>query len=125
MSALITIQFAVPVGYLPGDYAMLHGNSGSGNIDYDVKKIDMRAIHIAFEISKKLHFQSMAYDFLLNEQRNFEIAEISYTYVDRAVYDCSGFWDANLNWHEGHFWPQYLQLVDALKLPELKQPELK
>lgn len=99
--------------------------SGSGNIDYDVKKVDMRAIQIAFGISKKFHFQSMAYDFLLNEQGNFEIAEISYTYVDKAVYNCSGFWDEDLNWNEGHFWPQYLQLVDALKLPDLKQPELK
>jgi hypothetical protein len=35
MSALITIQFAVPVGYLPGDYAMLHGNGGSGDINWD------------------------------------------------------------------------------------------
>ncbi len=99
--------------------------SGSGNIDYDVNQIDMRAIQIAFEISKKFYFQSMAYDFLLNEKRNFEIAEISYTYVDKAVYDCPGFWDEDLNWHEGHFWPQYLQLMDALKLPDLKQPEIK
>jgi hypothetical protein len=99
--------------------------SGSGNIDYDVKKVDTRAIQIAFQISKKFNFQSMAYDFLLNEQRDFEIAEISYTYVDKAVYDCSGFWDEDLNWTEGHFWPQYLQLMDALKLPGLKQPKLK
>jgi hypothetical protein len=35
MSALITIQFAVPVGHLLGDYVMLHGNSGSGNIDWN------------------------------------------------------------------------------------------
>ena len=35
MSALITIQFVVPAGYSPGDYARLHGNGGSGGIDWD------------------------------------------------------------------------------------------
>lgn len=35
MSVLITIQFAVPVGYSLGDYAMLHGNGGSGDIDWN------------------------------------------------------------------------------------------
>lgn len=35
MSALITIEFAVPVGYNDGDYAKLHGNGGSGDIDWN------------------------------------------------------------------------------------------
>jgi len=35
MSSLIKLQFAVPVGYQEGDYAKLHGNSGSGAIDWD------------------------------------------------------------------------------------------
>jgi glutathione synthase/RimK-type ligase-like ATP-grasp enzyme len=99
--------------------------SGSGLIDYDKSGIDRRSIEIAFTISNKLRFQSMAYDFLLNEKKELEICEISYTYVDKAVYDCPGFWDKNLDWHEGHFWPQYCQLVDALKLPNLKQPNMK
>jgi len=99
--------------------------SGSGNIDYDINKIDLRSIDIAFNISKKLNFQSMAYDFLTNETKDLEICEISYTYVDYAIYDCPGFWDRNLNWHEGHYWPQYCQLVDTLRGVDLKQPDLK
>lgn len=35
MSALITIQFCVPIGHQSGDYAMLHGNGGAGDIDWD------------------------------------------------------------------------------------------
>lgn len=35
MSALIIIQFVVPVGYEPGDYARLHGNNGEGDIDWN------------------------------------------------------------------------------------------
>ncbi len=34
-TARITISFAVPVGYTSGDYTYLHGNDGSGSIDYD------------------------------------------------------------------------------------------
>ena len=98
--------------------------SGSGRIDYDVNEIDLRSVEIAFDISNKLNFQSMAYDFLFNGRKELEISEVSYTYVDTAVYNCPGFWDKNLRWHEGHYWPQYCQLVDALELPDLKQPQL-
>lgn len=35
MSAVITIDSIVPVGYEDGDYARLHGNGGSGNIDWN------------------------------------------------------------------------------------------
>jgi len=35
MTALITVQFVVPAGHVPGDYARLHGNGGSGDIDWD------------------------------------------------------------------------------------------
>jgi len=35
MSGLITIQFAVPVGYEDGDYARLHGDGASGTIDWN------------------------------------------------------------------------------------------
>ena len=35
MSAIITIQFTVPIGHEAGDYAFLHGNGGSGDIDWD------------------------------------------------------------------------------------------
>lgn len=98
--------------------------SGSGLINYETDKIDKRAIEITFKISEELNFQSMSYDFLINEDKELEICEISYTYVDYAVYNCAGFWDRDLVWHEGHFWPQYCQLVDALGLPDLRQPLL-
>jgi hypothetical protein len=35
MSAIITIEFVVPLGYQPGDYAQLYGDSGSGDINWD------------------------------------------------------------------------------------------
>jgi glutathione synthase/RimK-type ligase-like ATP-grasp enzyme len=99
-------------------------SSGSGRIDHDVNKIDIKFVEKAFEVSSAMKFQSMAYDFLYAENGCVAFCEISYTYVDSVVYDCPGYWDSSLNWHEGHFWPQYCQLVDTLKLPDLRQPEL-
>lgn len=98
--------------------------SGSGRIDYDQSKIDPRCLEIALEVSRKMGFQSMAYDFLVNERGEPEFCEVSYTYVSRAVYDCPGYWDRDLGWHEGHHWPEHLHLADALGMPDLKMPEL-
>jgi hypothetical protein len=66
----------------------------------------------------------MAYDFLKNGNGDVQICEISYTFVDTAVYRCPGYWDEDMNWHAGHYWPQYCQLMDTLQLPDLKQPEI-
>ena len=66
----------------------------------------------------------MAYDFLINENREPEFCEISYTYLSRAIYNCPGYWDMEMNWHEGHWWPEHLHLIDTLGFPNLKVPEL-
>ena len=100
-------------------------SSGSGNFDVTPEKVDIKHVKIALEISKKMGFQSMAYDFLYDKESNSRFCEISYTYVDWMVQSCPGYWDSNLNWHEGHYWPQYFQLMDALNMPDLKQPEMK
>jgi len=99
-------------------------SSGSGKIDYNEEEIDMTFIKIALDISNKMKFQSIAYDFLCDENGNPAISEISYTYMDVPVKNCSGYWDSKLKWHEGHYWPQYFHLMDALNLPDLKQPEM-
>lgn len=98
--------------------------SGSGMIDYNLSQIDMRCVKIAFEVSRGLKFQCMAYDFLFNQAGEPEFCEISYTFLSRAIFNCPGYFDPDLNWHEGHYWPEYLHLVDTLGLPDLKAPEL-
>ena len=35
MTARITVEFAVPVGYIEGDHARLFGNSGAGAVDFN------------------------------------------------------------------------------------------
>jgi glutathione synthase/RimK-type ligase-like ATP-grasp enzyme len=98
-------------------------SSGSGLIEYDNNNINPEMIKISFEICKKLEFQTMAFDFLYNGQK-IEFCEISYSYDDKAIYNSDGYWDPNLTWHKGHYWPQFCHLSDLLK-KELQQPEIK
>ena len=99
-------------------------SSGSGLIDHNPQEIDLQFVKLAFDISKKLQFQSMAYDFLYNKEHKPEFCEISYSYLDTAVFNCRGFWNSQLKWHEGHYWPQFCLLQDLLNLPDLKQPQI-
>jgi glutathione synthase/RimK-type ligase-like ATP-grasp enzyme len=94
--------------------------SGSGNFNMDPDKIDTRCLEIAFNISKKLNFNTMAYDFIYNEDKIPYINEISYCFIDWIVQSCPGYWDDNLLWHNGHNWPQYCQLSDFLLIDDLK-----
>ena len=99
--------------------------SGSGLADFHHNDIDNQCIKIAFKISKKLNFQTMSYDFLYDENNQPLVSEISYTSPDWSVFSSPGYWDENLEFHEGRLWPQYCILSDLLKLPSLKQPEMK
>jgi len=90
--------------------------SGSGNFDMDKAMIDTRCLDIAFNISKKLNFNSMAYDFLYDENKNPWINEISCGFIDWVVQKCPGYWDEKLNWHSGNFSPQQCQLEDFLEI---------
>lgn len=95
--------------------------SGSGKNDYDSTQIDLRMVRAALEISHKCGFQCMAYDFLYDGDFP-KICEISYTYVDRFIYNCQGYWDNDLLWHPGHCMPQLFILEDLLQI-SLQQPE--
>lgn len=78
--------------------------SGSGMLVYDKSQIDERTVKIAFEINKKLKCQSIAYDFVLDEQNNPMIVEISYGYSVEAYDYCEGYWTNDMQWHGGsHF----------------------
>lgn len=89
--------------------------SGSGIIDHDISKIDKKCVSIAFNISEQCNFSSMAFDFIYKDGTPV-ICEISYTFVDCLVYDCPGHWDRNLNWIEGHMWPEQAQVDDLVEL---------
>lgn len=75
--------------------------SGSGNIIYDKNQIDVRCIKIAFEVNNKIKSQSIAYDFIFDSDNQPLIIEISYGYTSNAYFECQGYWDNEIKWHEG------------------------
>ena len=79
--------------------------SGSGNIVYDKNAIDERCLQIAFETSKKLNAQCLAYAFVFDANNDPLIIEISFGFSMDAYVDCPGFWDDELNWYECQFNP--------------------
>lgn len=95
--------------------------SGSNNWSLEHEKIDMEFVRIAFEISKTFGFQSMAYDFVYDENKKPAIVEISYCFGDYPEF-CNGYWDTNLKWHKGRFIPEYFDLIDFLNMPDMILP---
>ena len=71
--------------------------SGSGKILYDINLIDLRCISIALETSLKLNAQSLAYDFIFDNNNCPKLIEISYGFLLKAYDNCEGYWDENLN----------------------------
>jgi glycosyltransferase involved in cell wall biosynthesis/glutathione synthase/RimK-type ligase-like ATP-grasp enzyme len=102
--------FAFTRNVRPGDFRA----SGSGDIVYDSNRIQQKCVEIAFDVTRKVGSQSMAFDFVSGENQQPLILEVSYCYNAKAVYACPGHWDAKLNWHQGHIWPQDAILIDLL-----------
>ena len=70
--------------------------SGSGNFIFDKKQIDERCVKIVFE--------SIAYDFVFNQENRPLIVEIGYGFAEKVYDACEGFWTEDMQWHEGsHF----------------------
>ena len=109
--------FAFTRNVRPGDFRA----SASGDIVYDAHGINQKCVEIAFGVTRKVGSQSMAFDFVLGENQQPLILEVSYAFgsgrnihIGQAVYSCPGYWDAKLIWHQGHVWPQDAILVDLL-----------
>lgn len=78
--------------------------SGSHSEIYSSDGIPLEMIKIAFKISNTLKLQSAAFDFLLSDNKVPLITEVCYAFGwDDG--DCYGYWDSELNWHEGDFNP--------------------
>lgn len=73
--------------------------SGSGKIVYDKDQIDIECVRIAFDISQRLDFQAMAYDFVFIDKKPLLI-ETSYCIIHRLYDDCQGHWTPDLIWHD-------------------------
>jgi hypothetical protein len=89
--------------------------SGSKLIDFDSARVDLRCIRLALEISAKLRVQSMAYDFLVDQNGNQVVTEMSYIYDDEPIERCQGHWNSELRWIPGRMWPQAAQVEDFVR----------
>ncbi len=87
--------------------------SGSGFIQYEKELFDDDTILLAFEVSKKLSVQCMAYDFVYADGKPI-IIEISYGFAMEGYDACSGYWDIDLRWHPGSFNPYGWMVADLL-----------
>lgn len=95
--------------------------SGSGSIIYAKNEIDSHCVQIAFDVNQKLQSQSIAFDFIFDSEKQPLIVEISYGYAVEAYDPCPGYWDADLNWHEGSFVPQEWMIEALLRQVEQKR----
>lgn len=94
----------------PGDFRA----SGSGQIVHERSEIRPDCLRIAFEVAAGLKSQSTAFDFVIGRDGGPLIVEISFGYAARPVYDCGGFWDRELRWHDLPTWPQDAILEDLV-----------
>jgi len=74
--------------------------SGGGTILYDKVLFDTEAVKIALDVTRKLKAQCLAFDFVYLGKEPL-IVEISYGYANEAYDPVQGYWDKDLNWHEG------------------------
>lgn len=75
--------------------------SGSGKLVYDKRQIDERCVSIAFEVNRRIGSQSVAFDFVFDNNDKPLIVEISYGYSMKAYDACEGYWTSDMQWHEG------------------------
>lgn len=92
--------------------------SGSGYIIYDKEQIDIKFIQLAFHVNEKIKSSSIAFDFVIDQENNPLIVEVSYGFSVGVYDDCNGYWDSGLKWHEGKFNPQEWMVDEVIKLLE-------
>jgi len=91
--------------------------SGSGNIRYEKSNFSDEVIKLGFEIHQKLKGQCTAMDFIFDNGIP-KVVEISYGFVPEGYDPCPGFWDKDLNWHDGKFDPYGWMVEEVLKKDE-------
>lgn len=102
--------FAIKRNCRVGDFRA----SGSGFIEYDKDLFDIKCIQISFSVTLKLHAQCLAFDFVFDKDSKPLIIEISYGFSSIGYVHCPGYWDNNLNWHQGKFSPENFMIEDIV-----------
>jgi len=89
--------------------------SGSGLLLHlQPSAIPMDMVELAFSLSRRWGFQSMAYDFIRGPDGAPRLVEMCYVFVSNFVRQCEGYMRSNGEWRSGHFQPEALILDDLL-----------
>ena len=79
-------------------------------IIYDKKEQYDTCVNLAFRAAKtigeKFGVCSLGFDFVLGDNCNPLLVEMSYGYDVHGYDPCPGYWTADGTWHEGNFVPQ-------------------
>ena len=78
--------------------------SGSGSFSYE--NISLKVIEVSFEIANTLNLQAVAFDFVIDNDGNPLIIEMSYGFGTQGIMAVPGYWDNDLSWKECKFNPQ-------------------
>lgn len=89
--------------------------SGSGMFDFNTSDLPSALIVRSINIAGILHMQSCSFDWIRDRWGNWFFVEISMGTVDEVTYCCNGYWDRELYWHEGHFYPSIEILKDFIE----------
>ena len=94
----------------------ISARSGSGRLDFQ-RPVPEEPLRYCLRLNRELGFDSMAYDILFRDGQ-FVISEMSYAYLDSAIYRAGGYYDLHadgqLEFVPGHVWPQTLWVAWAL-----------
>ena len=76
--------------------------SGYGIKKYERELFDERCISLAFDYTRRLKAQCVAYDFIFDKSDQPVLLEISFGF-DHNPANHPGYWDSSLVWHEEKF----------------------
>ncbi|MEA4914548.1 MAG: hypothetical protein VB068_12740 [Petrimonas sp.] len=75
--------------------------SGGGEICYDKALINDRIVRSAFETADALKMQCVGFDYVVDKKTgNGLIVEMCHGFDYDAIYQCGGYWDRELVWHD-------------------------
>lgn len=79
--------------------------SGSGKNNWNPNEVPLSLVELAFKIKSQLKLQSVAFDFVIDQDGNHFIIELSYTYGTNLQEFDFGYWNQDLKFHKGKFNP--------------------
>lgn len=88
--------------------------SGSGMNKFEIELSNPEAIKLAFNLTKALKSQSVAFDIMYDQNNNPLVIEISYAFPTHGFDRCPGYWDDELVWHSEPTNPQYYMIEDFI-----------